>query len=678
MCDYLDSDRQSLAPLSTLLSCTVCNPNLSWNLLRLVATVALILVLGDPADRNSCAQDAAPADPYTNAIDLLPETTAGLIRIPNFPKFCEALDETNAGKLRDEELVKPFFDAQRERVRNYLQSVNNKIAITADDLYEIASGEVVLAWLPFPNDKRRPYALCLVADIRGLKDKAEAALETIDKDFKAGEWVRTDVKHQGETVRVYVAKRKPGQIKVEQIAICLSDARIVTADRDSVVTSILDAAAGEPNGKPISEQAEFRKVITRAGQAIQEPVKSQGGTLAAEWFARPFAMGRIIREALEVDRGNDIDIIKLLENQGFGAVSSAGGVLAINGQVYDLLHKGVILAERPFEKAARMLQFDTTAREEIPAWVGPETASFNRLNLKIESAFWASGSLIDEALGDEIFDDMIEGIYKDKDGPQIDLKNEVLPSLDNQIMLITDNTLPEDITSERLLVAIRVSDAGKIKAAIGKAMEVEPDASKMDTPELHDIDVWQVERGAGGADEDFDEELFGDLGFDEEEASEDAAPLLDQWAIALVPQGPGSKAPYLMFSSHPELLVATALRIQDGADDGLSTVPEVIKIVESFKALGLDKPIFDRVVRTKMSLRVKYELLRQGKLRESSSVLAKLVQRMAEEEQDSGEPDPLNAETLPPIAEIEKYLADGGSYIEETSEGWETTGFLLK
>ncbi len=218
---------------------------------------------------------------------------------------------------------------------------------------------------------------------------------------------------------------------------------------------------------------------------IQAPVKAQGGTLAIEWFARPFAMGRIIREGLDVDRGNDIDIIKLLENQGFNAVTSTGGVVAINGQTYDFLHKGVIRATRPFDKAARILQFDADPRENIPGWIGPETASFNRLNLRIEDAFWASGSLIDEALGDAIFDDMIEGIHKDKDGPQIDIKNDVLPNLDNQIILLSDNVLPADINSERILVALRLRDAGKIKAAIQKAMEVEPDATKMETPGLN-------------------------------------------------------------------------------------------------------------------------------------------------------------------------------------------------
>ena len=618
---------------------------------------------------------------YVEAIKLVPESAAGVIRIPDLPKFLEALKETHAGKLREEELVKPFFDAQRERLRNYLESVNNKVGLRPDDLYEIASGEVVFSWLPFPNDKRRPYSLCLVADVRNRQKEVDSALETIDNDLKQGGWTRNDVTHNGETVRVYGAKRKPGQIKLEQIAVTANETRIIAADRDSVVTDLLDAAAGNPNTGSISEQSDFKQVLSTSGKAIQGPVKAQGGTLAAEWFARPFEMGRIVREALQIDRGNDIDIIKLLENQGFNAITTAGGVVAINGKKYDMLHKGVILADRPFKNAARMLQFAPGKRDEIPDWVSPQTASFNRLNIDIENAFWASGSLVDEALGDEIFDDMIDGIKNDKDGPQIDVKNDVLPSLDKQVILLTDNVLPADINSERMLVAIRVSNPDKIKNAIRKAMEVEPDASRMEVPNLEGIDVWKFVRGEGG-DDDFDAELFDDfdLEFDDEtNEQQETPPLLDQWAVALVPQGPGSKAPYLMFSSHPELLIETAQRIQAGANDGLGTLPEIKRVVESLQELGCKQPVFDRVVRTKLSLRVKYELLRQGKLKDSDSVLAKLIQRIAEEElEQGGEPDPLNADKLPPIEKIEKFLPDGGSYFEETEDGWKVTGFLLK
>jgi len=431
---------------------------------RLLAALAVLLTL------LFAAPTIAQNEDYTDAIRLLPDTAAGLVRIPNLPKYCDAFDETRLGQLREDELLKPFVDAQRDRLNNYFDSVNNKVGVKPEDLYEMASGEVVLAWLPFPGDQRRPYSLVVVSDVRGRQQQVDQALEKIDQDLKQGGWTRADMTHHGDTVRVYGTKPKPGQLKIEQIAITSNQTRVIASDRDTVVTDVLDAVRGEANGKPISDAADFRKLIESAGKSIAGPVKQQGGTLAVEWFARPFDMGRIVRQSLEIDRGNDIDIIKLLENQGFDAIKAAGGAVAINGQRFDVIHKGHILAERPFEKAARMLQFEQVPWQPIPAWVPDETASFNRLHIDIENAFWASGTLVDEALGDPVFDDMIAGIRDDKDGPQIDIEKDVLPNLDNEIILLTDNVLPAEVTSERMLVAIRVKDGAKIRDAIRKAM----------------------------------------------------------------------------------------------------------------------------------------------------------------------------------------------------------------
>ena len=85
--------------------------------------------------------------------------------------------------------------------------------------------------------------------------------------------------------------------------------------------------------------------------------------------------------------------------------------------------------------------------------------------------------------------------------------------------------------------------AREVPLAIQKAMEVEPDATKMEISELSGIDVWRVEPGQSG-DEDFDAELFGDLDdFEDEETKEESLPLLDQWAIAVVPHSPSVGGP---------------------------------------------------------------------------------------------------------------------------------------
>jgi hypothetical protein len=636
---------------------------------------ASCLLAVSPAVAQVSEAEQAPAqEAYVPAIELLPNSLAGLVRIPNLPKFCNAWDHTSAGRLMNEESMQPYIDAQRSRVKDYLESFDNKVGIRPQDLYDIASGEVVVSWLPFEKDERRPFTMCVMADIRGKKAEAEAAMAAIDKDLKSGNWVRNDVKHQGQTVRIYNAKPKPGQLKIEQIAITLSEIRIIAADRDSVVTDLLDAIAGKPKGNPIGSLVEFKTVLTRSGHAIRKPIETSGGTIAIEWFARPFQMGRVLRETFEIDRGNQVNIIKLLENQGFDAIKAAGGVFAMAGKEFDLLHRGFVLASPgKFEKAASMLQFENAPLADIPTWVHEDAASFNRLNLRIEDAFWASETLINEAFGDPIFRDIIEGIRDDEDGPQIDVEKNVLPNLDDQVILITDNTLPATVNSERMLVAIRVRNANPIKIAIRKAMEVEPDASKMDV--VPGVEIWRVQRGEGN--DELDTELFGDLkiGFADEE-SVDPPRLLEHWAIALIDKGPGSDAPYLMFSSHPDLLVLTAKRIQEGAKGGLPSVPRIQAVVTSLKELGCQSPAFDRVVRTQLSLRVKYQLLREGKLKESDSILASLFRRFFEDE-ESEKTDPLNAGKLPPLEQIEEFLPDGGGYYRTTADGWDITGFLL-
>jgi hypothetical protein len=631
------------------------------------------------------AQDAgdeqtAPAaqTDYVPAIQVLPDSVAGLVRVPNMPKFCEAWKKTHAGRLWQEESMQPFLEAQKARAKSYFESIDNKIGVRAEDLLEIASGEVVVSWLPFDKDKRRPFAICVIADVRGLHGKAQDSLEKIDTDLKAGSWTRSDVTHRNQTVRVYNSKPKPGQLKIEQIALTLNESQLIASDRDTVVTDLLDAVAGEPKGQAIQSHADFKHVLTHSARAIKSPLQDNGGTPAAEWYARPFPMGRIIRESLEVDRGDQFDILNLLENQGFNAIKAAGGIFAIAGDKYDLLHRGTVLAPPPFEQGSSILQaFKNTPFAAIPTWLHDDTASVNRIVVDIEKAFWASETIINEAFGDEIFRDIIDGIRDDKDGPQIDIAKNVLPHLDDEVILMTDNTTPADINCERMLVAIRVSDANAIKLAVQKAMEVEPDASKMDV--LPGIDIWRVQRGKD--DDTFDKETFGDLelGFEDQEKEKEQTkpPLLDHWAITVVDKGPGSTHPYLMFSSHPDLLVMTAKRIQEGELGGFGSLEPISKVTQSLKDLGCEKPMFDRAVRTKLSLRAKYQLLREGKLKDSDSVLASLARRMFEDE-DGGQPDPLNAAKLPPLEQIEQFLPDGGSYIESTADGWFMTGFLLK
>ena len=163
----------------------------------------LVLLIGFCASGTQVhSQEAPPAETYKSAIELLPDSVAGMVRIPNLPRFCEAWEKTSIGKLVDDEAMQPFIEAQRERAKNYLEAFDNKVGVRPEDLYEMASGELVISWLPFPNDKRRPFALCVIADVRDRAIQAKTAIKKIDNDLKVAGWTRKDIEHQGQMVRI--------------------------------------------------------------------------------------------------------------------------------------------------------------------------------------------------------------------------------------------------------------------------------------------------------------------------------------------------------------------------------------------------------------------------------------------------------------------------------------------
>ena len=301
------------------------------NTLQCLLFICLIISVPTPSNaQESDPEKVQTADQtYVPATDLLPGTIAGLVRIPNLPDLSEGWAKTNIGLLLQDESMQPYLESQKDRAIGYLENISSKVGLKAKDLQDISSGEVVFGWLPFAKDTRRPFALCIIADIRGRKTQAEDAAKKIEEDLLKAGWERSELKHRGHNIRVYNNQPKPGQLKVEQIAILIDESRIIAADRDSVVTDLLDTIDGESSTTPISEESDFQIVMGQSSDAIAGPLKTGGGMISGEWFARPFQMGRIIRESLEVDRGNDIDILNLLENQGFDAIKAVGGFWVI-------------------------------------------------------------------------------------------------------------------------------------------------------------------------------------------------------------------------------------------------------------------------------------------------------------------------------------------------------------
>ncbi len=634
----------------------------------------------------ACWASPASGQSFTAATDLLNDSAAGLVVVQDMPALCAAWQRTNLAKLGLDEDVWPLLEENFGSEGKIWERIGGKVGVRPKDLVDLATGEAAIAWLPYPNDTRRPSAIAVIADIRGNQKPAQDVLQQIDAELKQRGATRQDVTRAGRTIRVYRPKRKPGQLKIEQIVLMADAERLIATDRDELMLELIDAIAAGGTARPISKAAELQTVWQRSNQRLAGDVDPDAaGPDSVRWFVRPLLMARTVRDLAQVDRGNKVRIVDLLQRQGFGVLRAAGGVMVLGGEQYDLIHRGdidapaVAGAAGRYPGAAAMLQFPAAPVEPLPPWVPTTTSSITQVNWKLQDAFWAAEPLVDDLMQDAIFRQSIDGIRDDQDGPQIDIEKNVLPSMDDRLLILTDTTEPVTATSDRMAVAIGLSNAPVMAASVAKAMRSEPDVTLVrDVP---GVDIWHVQRGG---DDDLSDLVGGDFddltGFDDEAPRE--PPLLDTWALAVIKVAGPAAGPssYLVFASDLNYLIELATRMKSTPAAGFGKNAQVTSLAQNIKNLSGNQTSITRIALLDRTLRAKYELFRRGELKDSGSVLSAIVRRISESaEQNNGQPvERLDTSRWPEFSKIEPYLKPFFSYVRMTPEGYEMNGFLTK
>ena len=88
-----------------------------------------------------------------------------------------------------------------------------------------------------------------------------------------------------------------------------------------------------------------------------------------------------------------------------------------------------------------MLDFPNTDTLQPQPWVGRDLGSYLTFNWKMIEAFEYSKTLVNELLkggpDDDLMEDIIVSLAKDKDGPQVDLRNDLVHHFAQRASMIT-------------------------------------------------------------------------------------------------------------------------------------------------------------------------------------------------------------------------------------------------
>jgi hypothetical protein len=611
------------------------------------------------------------------ARNLLPIETKGYVSIPDVDMLRKKFNETQIGKLANDPLMAPFAEDLKEQIQEKMSDTAGRLKITLADIEGVYGGEVCIAMIQ-PNGDPHAHGLALLVDVTGNVEKAEQLLKKVSANLMQEGAKRSVQQLNGVTLVSFDIPAKRGQLLGRNAHYFLVQDQLVAVDHKPTAASILNRFTAA-DGKSLADDGAFAFSMNHCDKgATTEP--------HIRWFVEPFGYTQVARASSGGRRKRGQDLLKVLENQGFAAVQGFSGHVTFSTADNDMMHHTYIYAppiagnpER-YNLAARLLNFPNTLQLAPANWVPTDAATYMSFNWKMKEAFEYSKTLVNELVGSEVFEEMLEGIKLDPNGPQIDIREDLIKNFADRATMISDHKLPIDPKCERLLFAIDITNPDKVAKAINKAMEKDQGAKKT----LHGTQIiWEIIK-------DNKNDAVGELeietpGFDDFDDFEDFGPPaakeagpdkagLPNSAITVLDRG--NNKGLLVIASHVDHIVHVLDEMKKPEE--LTRAVDYNTVSAALTKLGAGPKSFLFFARTAQAYRPTYELLRQGKMPQSETAVGKFLNRALGTGEDGVlREQKIDASKLPAFAKVEHYFAPAGLFVETTDKGWIVKGCLI-
>ena len=627
---------------------------------------------------------------------LLPKTTKGYVSVPDLDKLLKSWDTTQLGKLMADPVMKPFTEDLKQQIRDKLSMSQEKLGISWSDLRRTVGGELSFALIQPERkkpvaaaDKKKkvapvPGVLVLLIDVTGKHAEAKDVLAKVHLDMTKRKATKKTEKVGKTELTIYTLPKKKGEAKPRQAIYFLEDDLLAGGDDLAQVRAILGRLDGKAKGT-LADVVAYQTIMTRVNKAAGD-LKPH-----ARWFLEPFGYIEAVQAASTAKKKKGKKILPILKSQGFDGIKGLGGYVNMKADRHELLHRSFVYApgvngkrgpaKDRLELAARMLTFPNAGDLHPQDFVPGTAASFGSFNLDMKNAFFASETLVDAWIGEEgIWKEIINGLRDDEDGPQIDIRKNLVDQLGQRVTVITSNHQPIEVDSERLVVMLKIKNAKAAKIVaetIAKAMASDPEVKKRvykghiiweiveeeEEPDLPIVDIDDAGAGLLNLDDDLDVDLDDDEDVEEEER------VIRNSAIT-VAHG------HLIIASHIDFLTQVLDKPTDV--EGLNVARDYKLVAKELDKISSKTRSFRFFSRTDEEYRVNYELMRKGKMPESETLFGQLLNGMfGDDKSDELRIKKIDASKLPDYQKVRRYLGPAGISITTEDNGWFVTGFTL-
>jgi len=629
---------------------------------------------------------------------LLPNTTQGFFAISNMDTLSEHWHKTQLGHLLADPAMEPFSKDLRRQFEERWSTIHDRLGLTLEDLKEVPGREVSIGLIaPAPGKA----ALAIIVDVTGKLDKAQEMLDQVTKRQLERGAKRRELQLEGQPKPIICfdlpepeeekeaaksrlsgstdAEEKPTDPTADltrQAFYLLTGNLLLVSDNLEVFSGILARLNGEQSDTSLAAHKPFQIVMERCR-------KDYGaGPAQMRWFVHPLGYAETARAATpEHRRRKGKSILEVMRNQGLDAVQGMGGLVDFASENCELVHRTAIYAPPPYEKSMKMAVLPNEEDFTPQPWVPRDIATYTTLYFDILNAFDNFGSLFDELFGmgeEGVWEETKLSLKEDPNGPQVDLREELIQHLGRRVTMLTDYQLPITTSSERLLFAIEVSDARSVAVAVEKLFRNDPTVRRR---EIAGQVIWEmvVEEGPPPG---VPEITFGDVPaispahppkrnkpHEEEEEEEERKPLLPHAAVTIWSN-------HLLIASHIDFLLKVIAPAKN--NDALKDDVDFRLVEEEIEKVAPQEKCLRFFSRTDEEYRPTYELIRQNKMPESETMLARLLNVLfGEGKKGVVRTQRIDGSQLPEYQIVRRYLGPAGMQVTSEPEGWFLKGFTL-
>ena len=375
----------------------------------LIALLTLPLLAG-----TAPVQAARPGD------TLMPPTTKGFVSIPDANRLRQDFEKTQLGQLVNDPAMKPFIEDLIQQIESKLGRTDSRLGIKPEDLKDVHGGEVAMGTIQ-PGGDAKQHALALIVNVTGHTEQANKLLADIAKKMK-GKGAQSSTRTvSGVSLMTYVLPRQRGETETQKTVYFLHDNVLVGVDHEVAAQEILTRLL-DPKQKSLKDDAAYQATMTRVRAAAGDAQPH------LRWFVEPFGYVETLRASAGGRKKRGTDLLKVLANQGFSAIQGLGGFVEFATAENELVHRTFVYAPpvnktgEKYNLAARMLKFPNSEELAPPAWMPHQTTNYLTLNWKMQEAFEHSKTLVDEVAGAPVFEDILDSLKNDPNGPRVDLR----------------------------------------------------------------------------------------------------------------------------------------------------------------------------------------------------------------------------------------------------------------